>query len=77
MSDVYIIRSRISDKQFRRFLKLFCLDLTATQIAETSYLNRNTVNRLMRLIRHRMAMLSEEQARLAGIIETVVWWIFV
>ena len=69
MSNAYIIRSRISDKKFRQFLKLFCLDLTATQIAEISHINRNTVNRLVRLIRQRMAELSEEQARMAGILE--------
>lgn len=69
MSNAYIKRSRISDRGFRQFLKLFCLDLTATQIAEITRLNRNTVNRLVGLIRRRMAQLSEEQARMAGIIE--------
>ena len=69
MRNAYISRSRISDSKFRQFLRLFCLDLTAIQISEISHLNRNTVNRLVRLIRQRMADLSEEQARLAGIIE--------
>lgn len=69
MGNAYIIRSRLSNHQFRRFLKLFCLDLTATQIAQIASLNRNTVNRLVSLIRHRLAELSEEQARMAGIIE--------
>jgi transposase len=69
MSNAYIKRSRISDRGFRQFLKLFCLDLTATQIAEITRLNRNTVNRIVGLIRRRMAQLSEEQARMAGIIE--------
>ena len=50
-------------------MKLFCLDLTATQIAAISHLNRNTVNRLIPLIRKRMAELSEEQARMAGVVE--------
>ena len=34
-------------------MKLFCLDLTATQIAAISHLNRNTVNRLIPLIHKR------------------------
>ena len=69
MSCTYIKRSRISNAKFREFLKLFCLDLTATQIAANSHLNRNTVNRLIPLIRKRMAELSEEQARMAGVVE--------
>jgi hypothetical protein len=69
MSCAYIKRSRISNAKFREFLRLFCLDLTATQIAAISHLNRNTANRLITLIRKRMAHLSVEQARIAGVVE--------
>ncbi len=63
MSNIYVKRSRISDRKFREFLKLFCLDLTATQIAQITRLNRNTVNRFIQLIRLRMLMISETQTR--------------
>ena len=65
----YILRSRVSEARFRAFLRLFCLDLTATQIAKISGLNRNTVNRWVQLIRRRMADICERQARMEGIIE--------
>ena len=69
MSCTYIKRSRISNAKVREFLRLFCLDLTATQIATISHLNRNTVNRLITLVRKCMAELSEEQARMVGVVE--------
>ena len=39
----YVNRSKISEAKFRQFVKQFCLDLNADQIAELSNLNRNTV----------------------------------
>lgn len=69
MKNKYILRGRISEEKFRDFLRLFCLDLTATQIAKITGLNRNTINRLMQLIRQRMAQICERQARMEGIIE--------
>ena len=65
----YIARSRITEKKFREFLRFFCLDLTAVQITKIIGLNRNTVNRLMRLIRERMAEICEQNAKLHGVIE--------
>jgi acylphosphatase len=49
MTDSYklSIRGRISRVEFRQILKLFALDLTASQIAQISNLNRNTVNRYL------------------------------
>ena len=65
----YIERSRISEAKFREFLRYFCLDLNSTQIANLSKLNRNTVNRLINLIRVRMAEICEARAKLAGVVE--------
>jgi len=48
-------RARISRAKFRQLLRLFALDLTAIQIAEITYLNRNTVNRYLRLVRQAIA----------------------
>lgn len=55
MSNKYVNRSKISEAKFRELVKLFSLDLTATQIAELSGLNRNTVNRYLNGIRQRLA----------------------
>jgi transposase len=43
----YARRSKISEAKFRALVKLFALDLEATQIAELANLNRNTVNRFL------------------------------
>lgn len=55
MDNKYVNRSKISEAKFRELVKLFGLDLTATQIAKLSGLNRNTVNRYIRGIRKRLA----------------------
>ncbi|MEA3547551.1 MAG: IS1595 family transposase [Thermodesulfobacteriota bacterium] len=47
----YIKNSKISEARFRSLVKLFVLDLTATQISAVLHLNRNTVNRYLLLIR--------------------------
>ena len=65
----YIKRSRITEAKFRDFLRYFCIDLTAVQITKLTGLNRNTVNRLMHLIRHRMAEICEQNAKLHGVVE--------
>ncbi len=51
----YVRRARISEARFRHLVRLFCLDLTAENITYISRLNRNTVNRYLRLIRQRIA----------------------
>jgi transposase len=55
MTNKYVHRSRISESKFRELVRLFALDLTATQIAELAGLNRNTVNRYLTGIRERLA----------------------
>lgn len=55
MSNKYVNRSKISEAKFRELVRLFALDLTATQMAELSGLNRNTVNRYVKEIRKRIA----------------------
>jgi transposase-like protein len=69
LKNPYIIRARISEAKFREFLKLFCLDLEATKIAKITGLNRNTVNRLARLVRKRMAEDCERASPLGGEVE--------
>ena len=69
MKNRYVERSRISEKKFREFLKLFAMDLEATKIAELSGLNRNTVNRFAKQIRVLMAEECEKEAAFNGVVE--------
>ncbi len=43
-------------------LQLFCADLTSTQIAEVTRINRNTINRILQPLRARMLRLAEEES---------------
>lgn len=65
----YLDRSHISEKKFREFVGYFALDLTAVQITELAGLNRNTVNRLCRIVREKMAEDCETHAPLTGTVE--------
>ena len=47
----YANRSKISEKKIRQIVKLFSIDLDASQITKISGLNRNTINRYLRGIR--------------------------
>ncbi|NGP87698.1 IS1595 family transposase [Aliifodinibius halophilus] len=62
MNNKYVNRGKISEYKFRELVRLFALDLTATQIAELSGLNRNTVNRYLKGIRQRLAAYCYKQA---------------
>jgi transposase len=55
------VRAKISRAKFRQLLRLFALDLTATQIAALTGLNRNTVNRYLSLIRQAIAQYYERE----------------
>ena len=63
------IRARISRAKFRQILRLFALDLTASQIAAITNLNRNTINRYLRLIRSLLASFCEEESPFSGAVE--------
>ena len=71
MTDSYkfLIRARISRAKFRQILKLFALDLTALQIAEITNLNRNTINRYLKLTRTLIAAYCEQESPFSGEIE--------
>ena len=62
-------RARISRSKFRQILKLFSLDLTASQIAVITNLNRNTVNRYLKLTRTLIADFCERESPFIGKIE--------
>jgi hypothetical protein len=65
----YAQRSRISEAKFRQFIRCFCLDLDAIQTTELTGLNRNTVNRYLRLLRQRIAEICEQERWLGGEVE--------
>lgn len=63
------VRARISKVKFRQILRFFALDLTATQIASLTNLNRNTVNRYLTLIRQSIARFCEQESPFSGTVE--------
>lgn len=65
----YANRARISSKQLRQIIRYLALDLTASQIALLTGLNRNTVNRYVRVIRARIAEFCETQSPFGGEVE--------
>lgn len=71
MTDNYkrFVRARISRAKFRQILRSFALDLTATQTAALTNLNRSTVNRYLTLIRQSIAQFCEHESPFSGEIE--------
>jgi transposase-like protein len=69
VSSKQFVRARISRAKFRQLLKLFALDLTATQITALTSLNRNTVNRYLTLIRQAIAEHCQRESPFSGDIE--------
>lgn len=65
----YTIGARITTEKFREILQYFCLDIEATKIAKLARVNRNTVNRYLRLIRERIADESERECPFTGEVE--------
>jgi transposase len=60
MKNKYLKGSRVSERKFRMLLKLFCEDLTATQIANIIGISRVTINSYLKLIRIAIAQYCEE-----------------
>jgi len=65
----YIFHAHISERKFRRILRLFSLDLNAIQIADFTRISRNSINRYLHLLRERMAQLCERAVPMRGEIE--------
>ncbi|MEN9946178.1 MAG: hypothetical protein RLZZ293_564 [Pseudomonadota bacterium] len=58
----YVRRAKISEYKFRKMIKYFAEDMSATQIALLTTINRNTVNRYLNEIRQRIAEFCETNA---------------
>lgn len=69
MGNKYFKRSHISEAKSRQVIRLFCEDLTATQIAELTGLNRKTVNRFLLHIRQVIVRYCEQTSPLSGEVE--------
>lgn len=65
----YIKVAHISESKFRETVKLFSEDLSATQIANLTNLNRNTINRYLNLFRKRIVEICNKDSPLTGEIE--------
>ena len=62
MKNKCFIRSRISEAKFREIIKLFSVDLTATQIAILSKTNRKTINKILKEVRKNIASFCEKES---------------
>ena len=62
MKNRYAKNSKISEAKIREVIRLFSLNLDATQIAVLTGLNRNTVNRFLKALRERIAEYCESQS---------------
>ena len=69
LKNKYANRSKISEKKIRQIVKLFSLDLDASQITNISGLNRNTVNRYLTEIRTRISEYCQTQSPFIGEVE--------
>ena len=65
----YYRRSRIAEKQFRRLIKAFAMDLTATDAAELTGLSLRSANTIYLKIRQRIAEHCEAQNPFRGEVE--------
>lgn len=65
----YSLRSKISEAKIRQIVRLFAVDLDASQIAVVTRLNRNTINRYLAGIRERIASYCEAKSPVSGEVE--------
>ena len=65
----YAKRSHFSEPQFRHLVKLFALDLNATQITKLMNANRNTINRYLSEMRRKLAAFCEAESPFSGEVE--------
>ena len=65
----YAYRSRISEDKIRQIVRLFAVDLDASQIAEVTSINRNIINRYLAAFRERIAQYCEAESPVSGEVE--------
>jgi len=62
MSNKYIFHSNISEKKFREILRYFSLDIEASKIASLTGVSRQSINRILKGIRLRVADFCESES---------------
>jgi transposase-like protein len=62
MKNRYIKNNHISEAKFREIFCLFGADLTAVQIFELAKVKKKTINRILQLLRARIAEFAEEES---------------
>ena len=62
----YVKGAHISERKFRELVRLFSVDLNASQIASLTGLSRNTVNCYLRAIRVRLAQFCNSRSPFSG-----------
>jgi len=65
----YYRRSRIAEKTFRRVVRYFALDLSASDTARLTGISVRSINSIYIKLRHRLAEECEKHAHMAGQIE--------
>jgi hypothetical protein len=65
----YAKGAHISERKFRELVRLFSVDLNASQVASLTGLSRNTVNRYLRAIRERLAEFCDSRSPFSGEVE--------
>jgi len=68
-SSKQFVRAKITRAKFRQIVRLFAVDLTATQITAVTGLNRNTVNRYLTLMRRVIAAHCQSESPFCGDVE--------
>ena len=69
MSSKYLYRSRISEAKFRQIIRLFSVDLNASQISELTGISRNSINKILTALRVRIASVCESERPFKGEVE--------
>ena len=69
MRNKYLYRLRISEQKFRQIIRLFALDLTANQMSKLTAISRNSITKLLKAVRVRIAEYCEVQAPFSGEVE--------
>ena len=65
----YVKGAHISERKFRELVRLFWVDLNASQITNLVGLSRNTVNRYLNAIRVRLAEFCDSRSPFRGEVE--------
>lgn len=66
MENRYIKRSHITETKFRLLLRYFCEDFDATETSHLTHISRITINKIYALLRERLVLLAQDEAKLTG-----------